>query len=49
MTLKAGSDAKITFHSIEIGSYSGLVSESAKFTLWEIYKLTTRTQVRERP
>ena len=45
MSVKAGSDAKVTLHTVEIGSYSGLVSETTKFTLWEIYKLTTRAQV----
>ena len=45
MKAKAGKDVNVTFHTIEIGSYSGLVSETTKFALWEVYKLTTRTQV----
>lgn len=45
MTVKAGSEIKIAFHTIEIGSCSGLMSETTKKTLWEMYKLTTRTQV----
>lgn len=45
MTVKAGSEIKIAFHTIEIGSCSGLISEKTKKTLWEMYKLTTRTQV----
>jgi len=45
MSAKSGIDAKVYFHTIEIGSYSGLVSETTKFALWEVYKLTTRTQV----
>jgi hypothetical protein len=46
MVAKAGSDANIAFHTIEIGSSSGLLSETTKFALWELFKLTTRTQVR---
>jgi len=45
MKAKAGKDIKVAFHTVEIGSNSGLLSEAAKFALWEAYKLTTRLQV----
>jgi len=31
---------RILFHTIEIGTLTGNISESSKFALWEIYKLT---------
>jgi len=31
----------LRFQTVEIGTFTGQISESSKFSLWEIYKLTT--------
>ena len=33
-------DPKLSFHTIEIGTFTGQISEGTKFSIWEIYKLS---------
>ena len=33
----------LRFQTVEIGTFTGQISEGTKFSLWEIYKLTTCT------
>jgi hypothetical protein len=33
-------DPNLSFHTIEIGAFTGQISEGTKFALWEIYKLS---------
>ena len=33
-------DPNLSFHTIEVGTFKGQISEGTKFSLWEIYKLS---------